>query len=77
MSMIYLISAAPGDVVPGHELADPHCPDIPGLLDRPEVRAFFAQVGYGPDEENELVYLLREEDPGLIPARAEYLTITV
>lgn len=60
MPTVTLISAAPSDVVPGHELADPDCPEVPGLLDHPEVSAFFAEHGYGPDNETELMYLVAD-----------------
>ncbi|MFE2346500.1 hypothetical protein [Kitasatospora cineracea] len=62
MPTIWLISAAPGDTVPGHELADPDCPDIPGLMDRPDVAAWLDSIGYGPDGPDELVYLATEDD---------------
>ncbi|MEU9606142.1 hypothetical protein [Streptomyces sp. NPDC048057] len=77
MSTMYLISAAPGDLVPGRELADPECPEVPGLLDRPEIAAWLAQVGYGPDAPDELVYLLAEGDAGAVPAGFEYLAVSV
>lgn len=62
MATATLISAAPGDRVPGHELTDPDCPAIPGLNDRPEIRAFLAEHGYGPDEPDELMYLVLDDD---------------
>lgn len=77
MPTFWLISARPGDLVPGHELADPDCPDAPGLLDRPEVQAWFDSVGYGYDEPDELVYLLAEDDDEEIPDGFEYLRIDV
>lgn len=63
MGHMTLISACPGDVVPGRELSDPECPEIPGLLDRPAVRAFLAEHDYGPDNENELMYLVTDGTP--------------
>lgn len=75
LSHVTLISASPGDVVPGRELSDPECPEIPGLLDRPEVRAFLAEHGYGPDNENELMYLVTDGDPA--PDGFPTLTVNV
>lgn len=55
---VTLISANPGDDAPGHELADPDCPEIPGLMDRADVKGFFAEHGYDDMDENELMYLV-------------------
>lgn len=77
MPTIYLVSAAPGDLVPGHELADPDCPLVPGLLDRSDVTAWLDGIGYGWDNPDELVYLVTENDPGVIPAGFEYITVEV
>lgn len=68
-----LISAAPGDDVPGHELGDPDCPEVPGLLDHPGVRVFLDLHGYGPDEPNELMYLITGTDG--IPAGHPTFTV--
>ncbi|MEU7095935.1 hypothetical protein [Kitasatospora aureofaciens] len=77
MPTICLVSAAPGDVVPGRELADPDCAEFPGLMDRAEVKAWLQAIGYGPDDENELIYLVTEDDPGTIPAGFEYITVVL
>lgn len=74
---VFLISAAPGDRVPGHELADPECPQVPGLLERSDVTRWLASVGYGPDSDDELVYLLTEQDPGSVPPGFPHLTVTL
>jgi hypothetical protein len=76
MPVIYLVAAEPGDRVPGHELADPDCPEYPGLLERPDVAAWLDRIGYGPNEPDLLVYLAAEDDGG-IPAGFEYLAVTL
>jgi hypothetical protein len=73
---VYLISACVGDHVPGRELADPDCPNFPGLVDRPDVQAWFAEMGYGADDD-ELVYLLTDDDPEDIPDGFPFLTVEV
>lgn len=74
--VITLISAAPGDIVPGHELADPHCPCVPGLALRDDVIEWMSNMGYGPDDPNELVYLVIDpKEP--IATRNPTLTIKV
>ncbi|MFD0405601.1 hypothetical protein [Kitasatospora sp. NPDC127116] len=77
MPTIHLISAAPGDRVPGHELADPHCPEIPGLRERPDVAAWLDAIPYSDDNPDELVYLVTEDNPGTIPAGFDTLTIDI
>jgi hypothetical protein len=75
---VTLISACPGDQVPGVELAEVDYsarPELQNLIERPEVVAFFAEVGYGPDNPEELMYLLDVDDE--IPAGFETLTITL
>ncbi|MFJ6566667.1 hypothetical protein ACIQNU_04555 [Streptomyces sp. NPDC091292] len=72
---VVLVSAQSGDQVPGHELADPDCPEIPGLLDRPDVEAFMEAHGYGPDDPDELMYLVTESDLDDIPDGFPTLTI--
>jgi hypothetical protein len=72
---ITLISALPGDRVPGHELADPDCPDIPGLTERPEVQAFFDANRYGTDDD-ELMYLVTDPDAE-VPAGHPALALTI
>ncbi|MFF2852713.1 hypothetical protein ACFVT5_41430 [Streptomyces sp. NPDC058001] len=72
---IALVSAESGDRMPGHELADPDCPEIPGLLDRPDVEAFMEENGYGPDNPDELMYLVTEDDLDSIPDGFPTLTI--
>lgn len=76
MTTVTLISAAPGDHVPGHELADPDCPEVPGLMERPEVESFFAEHGYGPDEPDELMYLVTDDDAE-IPSGFPTLTVEI
>lgn len=71
---VVLISALPGDTVPGHELADPDCPAIPGLLDRPQVADFLARHHYGQDPD-ELVYLVTGEEAA-IPSGFPALRVT-
>ena len=71
---ITLISANPGDHVPGHELADPACPSIPGLLDRPDVREWVTTIGYGPEDPDELIYLVTDPDQA-IPTGYPSLTV--
>ncbi|MFE6500758.1 hypothetical protein [Kitasatospora sp. NPDC057738] len=76
MPTIHLISAAPGDHVPGHELASPDCPEYLGLLERPDVQAWMDTIGYGPEAEDELIYLVTDDDDlDAIPAGFEHLTI--
>lgn len=70
-----LISAAPGDIVPGHELADPQCPEVPGLLEHPGVRAFLDLHGYGPDQPDELMYLIT--DTSQIPDGFPTMTVRI
>ena len=70
---ITLVSAQTGDRIPGHELADPDCPSIPGLLDRPDVQEFMDANGYGPDDPDELMYLITEDED--IPDGYPTLTI--
>ncbi|GGN62035.1 hypothetical protein GCM10012285_61770 [Streptomyces kronopolitis] len=77
MPTISLVSASVGDQIPGHELADPDCPSFPGLLDRPDVKAWLDEIGYGPDSEDELVYLVTQDDRGMIPAGFEHIAIKV
>lgn len=75
---IYLVSTRwPGPDVPGHELADPECPEYPGLLDRPEVERFMQEQGYGVENPDELMFLVREEDPGSIPRGLPVLKLEV
>ncbi|MFG2913344.1 hypothetical protein ACGF0D_10695 [Kitasatospora sp. NPDC048298] len=75
MPAIYLVSAAPGDHVPGYELADPDCPDHPGLLKRPDVSEWLAAHDYDDDHPDELVYLVTGDDGGAIPAGFDVLTV--
>ncbi|RNF86758.1 hypothetical protein [Streptomyces botrytidirepellens] len=77
MSTVSLVSASVGDQVPGHELADPDCPHVPGLLDQPAVKSWLDAVGYGPDSEDALVYLVTEDDSGMIPAGFEHISVEV
>lgn len=70
-----LISAAPGDTVPGYELADPSCPEVPGLLEHPGVLAFLDLHGYGPDAPDELMYLIT--DVNQIPAGFPTMTVRI
>jgi hypothetical protein len=74
ITTVTLISALAGDRVPGTELADPECPQFPGLEDRPEVKAFFAENNYGSDEPDELMYLVTDMDQE-IPAGFPTLTV--
>ncbi|GAA0406045.1 hypothetical protein [Streptomyces luteireticuli] len=75
---ILLVAAYPGDLVPGHELADPECLVVPGLTERPEVEEWMAAVGYGPDDDPDLlVYLVVEDDEGTVPAGFEKLLVEV
>ncbi|MEU4296396.1 hypothetical protein [Kitasatospora aureofaciens] len=75
MPTLHLISAAPGDLVPGHELADPNCPDFPGLFERADVAAWMNAHGYGPDRPDELVYLVTEDATDPIPTGFDILTV--
>ncbi|MEV8324527.1 hypothetical protein [Kitasatospora sp. NPDC056731] len=79
MPTIYLVSAAPGDRVPGHELADPDCPSahFPGLLERQDVTAWLNAIPYNDDSPDELVYLVTEDDPGTIPAGFDTLMLEI
>ncbi|MFJ2191640.1 hypothetical protein ACIOJE_27525 [Kitasatospora sp. NPDC087861] len=77
MPTIHLVSAAPGDTVLGRELADPDCPEYPGLLERPDVAAWLDALGYGPDNPDELVYLLTDDGPGTIPPGFAHLSLTL
>lgn len=51
---IVLINATHGDKVPGVEVAE--LDDKLTFLTREDVKAFFADCGYGPDQPDELVY---------------------
>ncbi|MFE6868324.1 hypothetical protein ACFVFS_17380 [Kitasatospora sp. NPDC057692] len=75
MSTVHLVSATVGDRVPGHELADPGCPEAPGLMERPDVIAWMKAIPYGPDHPDELVYLVTEDDE--IPDGFPTLTISL
>jgi hypothetical protein len=57
ITIIALVSAHPGDLVPGYELADPNRPFIPGLEERGDVQTFLSEQGYGDDPEV-LAYLV-------------------
>lgn len=57
-----LVSATVGDIVPGHEIGSPDCPDVPGLLDRKDVNTFMAKNGYDADHPDEVMYLVVDED---------------
>jgi hypothetical protein len=74
---IYLVSATPGDHVPGRELADPDCPEFPGLLERPDVTAWLDAIPYNSDHPDALVYLVIDDDPGMIPTGFEYMTVAL
>ncbi|MEV7156995.1 hypothetical protein AB0N77_20585 [Streptomyces misionensis] len=39
--------------------------------------AWLDGIGYGWDNPDELVYLVTENDPGVIPAGFEYITVEV
>jgi hypothetical protein len=67
MRTVALVSAAPGDRVPGRELGDPECPEIPGLMDRPEVKSFFTEHDYDADHDDELMYLVTAGEIDMIP----------
>lgn len=78
MGTVTLISARAGDRVPGHELADPECPEVPGLLDRPDVTEWLARQGYSPEDPDELVYLtLGEAEEVEIPEGFPVLILRV
>lgn len=71
---ITLISANPGDLVPGRELAE--CDGeswITALMEHPKVREFFAANNYGPDHDDELMYALIGD--GSVPDGFPTLTI--
>jgi hypothetical protein len=72
MPTVFLVPAAPGDHVPGHELADPDCPEYPGLLDRPDVNAWLDTIGYGADDPDLLVHLVTEDQADEIPDGFDY-----
>lgn len=58
---ITLVSAAPGDAVPGVELSDPDCPITWPELPKP-AQKWASSQGYGPDNPDELLYVLSQED---------------
>lgn len=59
-STITLVSANPGDVVDGIEISDPACPvDWSHLPDA--AQSWAREHGYGPDSEDELVYVLNRD----------------
>lgn len=73
---ITLISARTNDIIDGVELAE--CdgqPWITALTEMPQVKEFFATQGYGPDAEDELMYVVAEDEE--IPAGFDTLTITL
>ncbi|MFD8340004.1 hypothetical protein ACFV42_46565 [Streptomyces solisilvae] len=41
------------------------------------MRSWLDAIGYGPDNADELVYLVTEDDPGTIPAGFECISIEV
>ncbi|WP_181785056.1 hypothetical protein [Streptomyces phytophilus] len=75
MRTVALVSAAPGDRVPGRELGDPECPEIPGLMERPEVKSFFAEHDYDADHDDELMYLVTAGEIDMIPDDFPYLIV--
>jgi len=75
MPIVYLVSSGTGDRVPGYELADPGCPEIPGLLGRPAVTEWLDALGYGPDNPDELVYLVAEDEAEDIPDEFDSLAV--
>jgi len=77
LTAVTLVSANPGDRVPGHELGDPDCPDVPGLTDNHEVQAFFTEHGYGPDQPDELMYLVPQDNVDDIPDGFPTLTVHI
>ncbi|MFB8020791.1 hypothetical protein ACFC36_19725 [Streptomyces rubiginosohelvolus] len=46
-------------------------------MERSDVTRWLASVGYGPDSDDELVYLLTEQDPGSVPPGFPHLTVTL
>jgi hypothetical protein len=71
MATIYtLVSAVPGDLIPGTELGGPDCPlewaDLPESAQK-----WAAGRGYGLDDPEELVYVLTEGD-GVPPGFESY-----
>ncbi|MFJ7418008.1 hypothetical protein ACIQXD_05265 [Streptomyces uncialis] len=69
-----LVSAVPGDDVPGTEISDPDSPldfaDLPA-----EAQEWAAAQGYGPDSPDELLYVLDEDDT--VPAGFASHTVTL
>lgn len=61
LTTVVLVSASPGDRVPGHELGDPERPEVPRLLEQPEVAAFLAAHDYDPEHPDELMYVVTDE----------------
>jgi hypothetical protein len=72
---VVLISANPGDRVPGHELGDPDCPDVVGLTEHPAVVEFFTAHQYDADHDDQLMYLVTDDTE--IPAGFPALSVTV
>lgn len=65
--LVTLVSALQGDKVPGIELSDPDCPEIPGLMESKRVKEFFEENSYGTDPD-ELMYLVLDKgDHDAIP----------
>ncbi|MEV1023074.1 hypothetical protein [Streptomyces sp. NPDC050264] len=48
-----------------------------GSLDRLDARTWLEGVGNGSDSENELIHLIAEDDPGMVPAGFEHLAVEV
>lgn len=64
---VALVSANPGDHVPGTELGAPETDAPEGLEERPEVVDFMAANNYDADHPDELMYLVTFDDIGDIP----------
>lgn len=55
VEQIVLVNANPGDIVPGVELAELGA-EL-SFVTREDVEGFLSEVGYGPDNPDELVYV--------------------
>ncbi|MFD8626670.1 hypothetical protein ACFV4E_22765 [Streptomyces hygroscopicus] len=64
---VALVSAGPGDLVPGVELGDPDADTPEGLEERPEVVRFMESNDYDVDHPDELMYLVPGGDIDEIP----------
>jgi hypothetical protein len=72
LARAWLVSAAPGDLVPGG--TDIALLDGLSALSDPDAGTWMTEQGYGPDDPEELMYLTPWEPPAGLPSREVPLT---